>query len=855
MATVAELLVKIGAESSGLRKEIASTQRQMKRAFGPEALAASGKAAGLLGALAGAMGLAGGASVIMAGKMSSSRVAFDTLLGDTQKAKAFLEDLYQFAAETPFEFEGLQDTAKKLLAFKFAAEDIIPIMTSIGDAAGMLGSGQEGIDRMTLAISQMQSKGKIQSQEMLQLAESGVNAWQYLADSMGMSISEVMDKVSKGEVDSQTGINAIIMGMQKDFAGGMKKQAQEIPGLWSTIIDNTKMVMTNAGDGLIKALGVKEKLSGLAGYLSEFAGYVKQVGIGKALRDMIPNELSGAVFILAGALTAAAIPALVSFALSAWAAIAPLLPLIGLGAAVGAMAWLIWKNWEPLSDLFSGLWQTISNAVKWYFNGVKADIFRVLQAIVGGIDKLFNAIGVKSPVEGVLENINSALQDATANMDDARKNMTSGIDKIGGSFDKFGADTKKAFEEITDGAKKLNTVFTGLKKGGTNFGGGDDGEGLDKLKKKAEQVSDSIQKEWVQTTHTQLEQLDLWKTEQIAALEETKAQNENYQRDLARVEATYSERRKKILEEENAHQEALDDARKAGKIAAFADELNSERALLAQDLSGKQELIDAYYDAWKESHRSTMSYMAETISGLSGSLKTFFSDGISGAESWSDAWKNLGDSVAQMFADMIANWITSRLTMSLFGQQQDKVQMASTAAQTTAEVTAWEAKSLAAASYYTTVTAAQLVATTAQTAASTAALAGITAASVASAVTLALAWAPAAAMASLASFGANSVPAMAGISSTYGLTMGLAAVPALAEGGITTGPTLAEIGEGRYKEAVLPLSKKRLEKLGLGGGSGKNATINQYNYGDINTEADLDDLQNKLGNAVKYALI
>lgn len=46
-------------------------------------------------------------------------------------------------------------------------------------------------------------------------------------------------------------------------------------------------------------------------------------------------------------------------------------------------------------------------------------------------------------------------------------------------------------------------------------------------------------------------------------------------------------------------------------------------------------------------------------------------------------------------------------------------------------------------------------------------------------------------------------------------------IPKLAEGGITTGPTFAEIGEGREQEAVLPLSKldSLLSNSGKGGGN------------------------------------
>jgi hypothetical protein len=47
-------------------------------------------------------------------------------------------------------------------------------------------------------------------------------------------------------------------------------------------------------------------------------------------------------------------------------------------------------------------------------------------------------------------------------------------------------------------------------------------------------------------------------------------------------------------------------------------------------------------------------------------------------------------------------------------------------------------------------------------------------------------------------------------------------IPALAEGGVVTGPTLALIGEGRESEAVIPLSK--LNTMMQGGG-GQNVVV------------------------------
>ena len=43
-----------------------------------------------------------------------------------------------------------------------------------------------------MALSQMKAKGRAQGEEMLQLAERGVNAYQYLADYLGTDIPGVM---------------------------------------------------------------------------------------------------------------------------------------------------------------------------------------------------------------------------------------------------------------------------------------------------------------------------------------------------------------------------------------------------------------------------------------------------------------------------------------------------------------------------------------------------------------------------------------------------------------------------------------------------------------------------------------
>ncbi|HFN4109608.1 TPA: tape measure protein [Enterobacter hormaechei] len=78
--------------------------------------------------------------------------------------------------------------------------------------------------------------------------------------------------------------------------------------------------------------------------------------------------------------------------------------------------------------------------------------------------------------------------------------------------------------------------------------------------------------------------------------------------------------------------------------------------------------------------------------------------------------------------------------------------------------------------------------------------AAATAAGVSQAGILASAWAPAAAFASLASFGANSVPAMAGIASTVGLSKTLAVAGARKNGGPVSAGSMYQVGEGGMPE-------------------------------------------------------
>lgn len=555
---------------------------------------------------------------------------------------------------------------------------------------------------------------------------------------MGKSTAEVMKLSEQGAIDSTTAINAVVMGMQKNFAGGMDAMSKTVPGLLSTIKDNAGQVMTQIGDQITEGLDLKNVLQNLGNFLTQFASVVKGAGIKTAIMGLIPPEATAAVFVLSGAIIAAAIPAMYAFGLSVWTAMAPLIPFIAAGAAIGLLAYEIWRNWEPLCDLFNNLWTSISTSFSETFGSIAGEFTISWDAIKAGATNLWDgivsacqtawgyivpvikaaakviletmtpliiciaalaevvnliyanwepiasfcsqlwesvtktvteawnsitdsinrnvALAVKTVTEGwnsvcewttslwndivkainsawdwicslvsssisyvcnliglgwnaVEEVTNSVWEPIVSTISEAWENIkgtvasgvnwvvskmegllslinvsipsgltnffdkvSSNVDSMKNTFSGFSLGFDKAdVSSFTGGAgEKPNTTFTGLHGGGgsgapaTGGTGGSGGSGsnsaekeLEKMEKKAKEVSKSIQKEWMQLTGTQMDSLEAYRLEEQTQLDESASANENYQRDVSRLNEIYAFKKKKILSDQQKNTNAI----------------------------------------------------------------------------------------------------------------------------------------------------------------------------------------------------------------------------------------------------------------------------------------------------------
>lgn len=239
----------------------------------------------------GAMAVAGLKS---AAAMEQTQIGFEALTGSAQEASKFIAELQQFSAKTPFEFAGVRNAARRILAFGDAVgitrEQVIPTLTVIGDLTSVLGVGQQEIDSVVRALGQMASKGKVTQEELLQLAEAlpGFNANAAIAAALGLPVGKSMELITKGAVDARTGIRALLDGMAgfKGAAGAMVKQSETLLGVFSTFKDTISIELVNAFQPLVPA--VKDALGQLTPILGSAIGQLAPA-LGSLLSGVLPT--------------------------------------------------------------------------------------------------------------------------------------------------------------------------------------------------------------------------------------------------------------------------------------------------------------------------------------------------------------------------------------------------------------------------------------------------------------------------------------------------------------------------------------------------------------------------------------
>lgn len=267
---------------------------------------------------------------------------------------------------------------------------------------------------------------------------------------------------------------------------------------------------------------------------------------------------------------------------------------------------------------------------------------------------------------------------------------------------------------------------------------------------------------------------------------------------------------------------AIDEAMRTQDFEALQVALNDEYVARKQQQDTINEMMNEYMQARIDSHWNGQQLLFDALNAGIDSMQSGISGLIQGTTTLMAAIQNIGKAILKTISDFIAGWIAAMVKKAVFGKMLQSQEAATGIATANAQYPAWAAL-------------AQQV--------------------------------------SMATFGASAAAGMAAWSAntTAGATLSLANgatsfaslgsgkldLPKMANGGVAYGSTYAEIGEGKYKEAVLPLSENTYDEIGsgiarAGGGAGSGIT---FNVSAMDAQSFGDWLENSAGRSLRQFFV
>jgi tape measure domain-containing protein len=242
----------------------------------------------------------------IAANREQKQISFSTLLGSDEAAKDYLAQMTEFASKTPFQYDQLAEMSKTLLAYGYKVDELLPLLTKIGDTGSALGMTAEDMNFVATSLGRMQTTGKTTLEYLNPLLERGIPVWDYLAKASGKTKAEVQEMVSKGLVPGAEAAKAIADYMGRDFAGNMEKQSQTFQGLVSTLQDAQDAMAAAMGEGYNeeRKKGIQAQIDWLSGesgekmkeankMIGEWKASLeneREAAIRKAINDMMASE-------------------------------------------------------------------------------------------------------------------------------------------------------------------------------------------------------------------------------------------------------------------------------------------------------------------------------------------------------------------------------------------------------------------------------------------------------------------------------------------------------------------------------------------------------------------------------------
>ncbi|WP_418695812.1 tape measure protein [Acidaminococcus intestini] len=216
-------------------------------------------------------------------------------LGSSAEAEKLIQNIQGIGEASAYDTTQLMPLARQWVNIGNTADEATSKMRKIVDLGSAFGMQTDQIQAANLALTQMSMAGKIGSQDMMQLINAGVPAWQLLADKMGLSVAQVRELSQQGELGEEA-INTLWDAITEKTQGAAAKMGNTMMAKFYNMQESITNSMAAIGDIIIQGLDLKGFMdvvggmtSGFKEHMQKISAAAKEVGVGQAIMDEITS--------------------------------------------------------------------------------------------------------------------------------------------------------------------------------------------------------------------------------------------------------------------------------------------------------------------------------------------------------------------------------------------------------------------------------------------------------------------------------------------------------------------------------------------------------------------------------------
>ena len=180
------------------------------------------------------------------GQFQQLEIAFETMLGSTDKATTLMQQMVDTAAKTPFDLMGVAEGAKQLMAYGVSADKVNDTLVRLGNIASGLSIP---LNDIVYLYGTTMVQGRLYAQDVRQFTGRGIPLVKELAEKYHTTADAINEMVSAGKIgfaDVEEVLNKMT-NSGGQFYNLMEKQSASLTGQIANLQDAWDTVLNDWG--------------------------------------------------------------------------------------------------------------------------------------------------------------------------------------------------------------------------------------------------------------------------------------------------------------------------------------------------------------------------------------------------------------------------------------------------------------------------------------------------------------------------------------------------------------------------------------------------------------------------------